>query len=49
MPDLGKLLFPRLQRDQRLREMRILLAGLLIALVIAGITTLMMIKMGRAH
>lgn len=49
MPDLGKLLFPRLQRDQRRREIRILLAVLLTALLIAGITTLMMIKMGKAH
>jgi len=47
-PDFGKLLFPRLQRDQRRREMRILLAVWLTGLVIAGIIALVMIKMGKA-
>jgi hypothetical protein len=48
-PDLGKILFPRLQRDQRRREMRILLGALLTGLVIAGITALVMIKMGKTN
>ena len=42
-PDFGKLLFPRLQPDQRRREMRTLLAALLAGLVIASITALVMI------
>ncbi len=48
-PDLGKALFPRLQRDQRRHKMRVLLAVLLTGLVIAGVTALIMIKMGKAH
>ena len=42
-PDIGKLLFPRLQPDQRRREMHILFAALLAGLVIAGIISLVMI------
>ena len=41
--DFGKLLFPRLQPDQRRREMHTLLAALLAGLVIAGITATVMI------
>ena len=48
-PDLGKVLFPRLQRDQRRQKMRILLAVLLTGLVIAGVTALIIVKMGKAH
>jgi hypothetical protein len=33
-PDLGRLLFPRRQRDQRWREMRILFGVRLTALVV---------------
>ena len=47
-PDFGKLLFPRLQPDQRRREMRILLAALLTGLVIASAIALVMIAMGKA-
>lgn len=46
--NLGKLLFPRLQPDQRRREMRVLLAALLTGLVIAGTTALVMIVVGKA-
>jgi hypothetical protein len=46
-PDFGKLLFPRLHRDQRRREMRFLLAALLTGLVIAGIVALAMIVMEK--
>jgi hypothetical protein len=48
-PDFGKLLFPRLQPDQRRREMRVLLAALLTGLVIAGTTALVMIVVGKAR
>jgi hypothetical protein len=43
-----KLLFPRLQPDQRPREMRTLRFGLLAALAIAGITAIVMIMLGKA-
>ena len=46
-PDLGKLLFPRLQRGQRRREMLILLAALLVGLALAGIIAAVMIHTGR--
>jgi hypothetical protein len=46
--NLGKLLFPRLQPDQRRREMRFLLAALLAGLVIAGILAMVMIMLGKA-
>jgi hypothetical protein len=46
--NFGKLLFPRLQPDQRRREMRALLAALLTGLVIAGTTALGMIMVGMA-
>ncbi len=41
--DLAKLLFPRLQPDQRRREMHILLAALLTGLLIAGVIATVMI------
>jgi hypothetical protein len=47
-PDFGKLLFPRLQPDQRRREMRTLFFALLTGLVIAGITAMVMIMLGKA-
>jgi hypothetical protein len=47
-PDFGKLLFPRLQPDQRRREMRFLLAALLTGLFIAGVIALVMIAVGKA-
>ena len=46
-PDLGKLLFPRLQPDQRRREMHFLLTALLTGLITAGIIALVMIVMGK--
>ena len=46
--NFGKLLFPRLQPDQRRREKRILLFALLTGLVIAGITAIVMIMLGKA-
>jgi hypothetical protein len=46
-PDLGKLLFPRLQPDQRRREIRTLLFALLAGLAIAGITAMVMIMLGK--
>jgi hypothetical protein len=42
---LGKLLYPRLQPDQRRREMYFLLSALLTGLVTAGIIALVMIVM----
>jgi hypothetical protein len=47
-PDLGKLFFPRLQPDQRRREMRILLAVLLTGLAVAGFTATVMIMSAEA-
>ena len=41
--NFGKLLFPRLQPDQRRRELRFLLAALLTGLVIAGTVALVML------
>jgi hypothetical protein len=41
--NLEKLLFPRLQPDQRRRELRFLLAALLTGLVIAGTVALVML------
>jgi len=46
---LGKLLYPRLQPDQRRKEMHFLLGALLTGLVTAGIVVLMMILMGGKH
>jgi hypothetical protein len=46
--NLGKLLFPRLQPDQRRREMRNLRFAWLTGLVIAGITAMVMIILGKA-
>ena len=48
-PDLGKLLFPRLQPDQRRREMHFLLTALLTGLLTAGIVTVVMIVTGHKH
>jgi hypothetical protein len=42
-PNFGKLLFPRLQPDQRRREMRTLLLALLAGLAIAGTVALVML------
>ena len=47
-PDLGKFLFPRLPRDQRRREMQILLAALLVGLAIAGAMAMVMIMLAKA-
>ena len=47
--DLGKLLYPRLQPDQRRREMHFLLTALLTGLVTAGIIAASMIWMGEKH
>ncbi|MGD0208778.1 MAG: hypothetical protein ABSC89_14355 [Verrucomicrobiota bacterium] len=46
--NFGKLLFPRLQPDQRRREMRTLRFALLGGLAIAGITPIVMIMLGKA-
>ena len=46
--NFGKLLFPRLQPDQRRREMRILLFAVLTGLGIAGTTAIVMIMLGKA-
>jgi len=46
--NFGKLLFPRLQPDQRRREMRTLRFALLAGLAIAGITAIVMIMLGKA-
>jgi hypothetical protein len=48
-PDLGKLLYPRLQPDQRRREMHFLIGALLTGLITAGIIVLVMIVMGEKH
>lgn len=50
MPDWGKILFPRLQRNQRRHEMRVLFAALLVGLVVAGMIVLLIIvaeKVGK--
>jgi hypothetical protein len=47
-PNFGKLLFTRLQPDQRRREMRTLLFALLTGLVTAGIAAIVMIMLGKA-
>jgi hypothetical protein len=44
---LGKLLYPRLQPDQRRREMHVLLTALLTGLITAGIIAVVMIVMGE--
>ena len=46
---LGKLLYPRLQPDQRRRQMHVLLTALLTGLVTAGIVVVVMIVMGQKH
>jgi hypothetical protein len=46
---LGKLLFPRLQPDQRRKEMHVLLGALLTGLITAGLIVLVMILMGGKH
>ena len=46
--NLGKLLFPRLQPDQRQREMRFLLAAWLAGSAIAGTVALVMLMLARA-
>ncbi|MGB7747295.1 MAG: hypothetical protein WBN75_08405 [Verrucomicrobiia bacterium] len=48
-PDFGKLLYPRLQPDQRRREMHFLLIALLMGLITAGIVALLMIVTGEKH
>jgi hypothetical protein len=45
--NFGKLLFPRLQPDQRRREMRAPRFALLAGLVIAGIIAMVMIMLGK--
>jgi hypothetical protein len=47
-PNFGKLLFPRLQPDQRRREMRPLRFALLAGLAIAGTVALVMLMLARA-
>jgi hypothetical protein len=47
-PNLGKYLFPRLQPDQRRREMHFLIAALLVGLVIAGAMATVMITLAGA-
>ena len=46
--NFGKLLFPRLQPDQRRREMRALCFALLAGLAIAGTVALVMFMLARA-
>jgi hypothetical protein len=46
--NLGKLLFPRLQPDQRRREMRFLIAALFTGLAIAGTVALAMFMLAMA-
>jgi hypothetical protein len=46
--NFGKLLFPRLQPDQRRREIRTLCFALLAGLATAGITAMVMIMLGKA-
>lgn len=46
--NFGKLLFPRLQPDQRRREMRFLLAALFTGLAIAGAIALVMFMLASA-
>jgi hypothetical protein len=46
-PNLGKLLFPRLQPDQRRRELRNWFAALLTGLVIAGTVALVMLMVAK--
>ena len=48
-PDLGKLLYPRLQPDQRRREMHFLLTALLTGLITAGIIAVVIIVTGQKH
>jgi hypothetical protein len=48
-PNFGKLLFPRLQPDQRRREMRTLRFTLLAGLAIAGTVALVMLMLARAQ
>lgn len=48
MPDWGKILFPRLQRNQRRHEMRVLSAALLVGLVVAGMIVLLIIVAEKA-
>jgi hypothetical protein len=46
---LGKLLYPRLQPDQRRKEMHFLIGALLTGLVTAGVIVLVMVVMGEKH
>jgi hypothetical protein len=48
-PDLGKLLYPRLQPDQRRREMHFLLTALLTGLLTASIIAVVIIAVGEKH
>jgi hypothetical protein len=48
-PNFGKLLFPRLQPDQRRREMRNLLFALLTGLAIAGVVAMVMIMLEKTN
>jgi hypothetical protein len=48
MPDFGKLLFPRLQRNQRRHEMRVLSAAILVGLAVGGIIVFLMIIKEKA-
>lgn len=45
--NFGKLLFPRLQPDQRRREIHTLLAALLTGVVIAGSVALVMLLVAK--
>jgi hypothetical protein len=47
LPDVGKWLFPRLQRDERMRRMRTLSIALLTGILVAGALAAAIILLNR--
>jgi len=47
LPDFGKFMFPQMQRGQRRREIRNLLAALMVGLILAGAIAGVMIFTGK--
>lgn len=48
LPDLGKILFPRLQRDERRRRMRTLSIALLAGILVAGSLAVVFVLLNKS-